>query len=71
MAVKRGTKMRDQNRIRRCKRGEKENSRAPGDRVQINQRKGNKLSTTQVPKPLKVTSKYGNEVTMMSTEGVN
>ena len=50
--------------------GRKENSRGPGDHVQIDQTKGNKLSTTQVPKPLQVTGKYGNEVTMMSPEGV-
>lgn len=50
--------------------GRRENSRGPGDHVQIDQRKANKLLTTQVPKPLQVTGKYGNEVTMMSPEGV-
>ena len=48
-----------------------ENSLAPGDQVLVKQRKENKLSTTFEDAPYNVTNKYGNEVTVTSTEGVN
>ena len=53
------------------RRGAQENSLAPGDQVLIKQKKENKLSTSFGETLSKVTSKYGNEVTVMSLEGVN
>lgn len=53
------------------RRGAQENSLATGDQVLMKQRKENKLSTSFGETPHKVTSKYGNEVTVMSPEGVS
>ena len=53
------------------RRGAQENSLAPGDQVLIKHRKENKLSTSFGEAPHKITSKYGNEVTVMAPEGVS
>lgn len=43
---------------------------AQGDEVLVKQRKGNKLSTTFNPNPMKVLSKSGNSVVIKSNQGV-
>ena len=48
-----------------------ENGLTPGDQVLVKQKKENKLSTTLADVPCKVTNKYGNEVPVTLTEGVD
>ena len=53
------------------RRGAQENSLATGDQVLMKQRKENKPATSFGETPHKITSKYGNEVTVMSPEGAS